>query len=216
MTEVDSTTCKKCAKCKSVKLRAEFNRNKSKPDGLGSECRACANAHSKKYHSENAQARIESMRARYRANPEEYKDRARKWEKENSQKRAEVKAAYREKYREKIKEFSRIDWAKHGDKRRANKKEYRANNPGIGAEHVRARQTRKVQAMPTWADREAIKALYRQSAFATRITGIEYHVDHYFPLKSDVVCGLHNEFNLRVVPATVNLSKANKMPTENL
>ena len=36
------TESKTCTKCGEVKPFSEFNKNKSKPDGLGSECRACA------------------------------------------------------------------------------------------------------------------------------------------------------------------------------
>lgn len=47
--------------------------------------------------------------------------------------------------------------------------------------------------------------LARQSS-----TGIEWQVDHIVPLQSEFVCGLHNEFNLRVISQSENSSKKNR------
>lgn len=43
-----------------------------------------------------------------------------------------------------------------------------------------------------------------------KITGIKHDVDHVVPLRSKLVCGLHNEFNLAVIPASENRSKGNR------
>jgi len=51
--------------------------------------------------------------------------------------------------------------------------------------------------------------MYREAQYRSKREGIDYHVDHIVPLQNELVCGLHNEFNLRVVPATVNLAKHN-------
>ena len=211
MAETNITTEKACAKCKAVLPLSMFNRNRTKKDGLGTECRPCANEHSKKYHKENHEAHLERGREAYSKNPESFKARARKWEFENKERKRELAAAYRAANREKIKEFSKADWAKHKEKRRAKKKEYRAANPERGAEHVRARQTRKQRAMPLWANREAIRAIYAKCREISLATGIKHHVDHYYPLKNPLVCGLHNEYNLRIIPAMDNLSKGNRI-----
>ena len=153
-------------------------------------------------------------RADYEKKTEKYKERARKWEQDNRLRVRELAAGYREKNREKIKEFSKRDWQLHGDKRRARKKEYRAANPWVDATNSRNRQTRKQNAMPTWADTIKIGKIYKACARITRTTGIKHHVDHYYPLKSDLVSGLHNEFNLRIITAFDNLTKGNTFPSE--
>lgn len=35
-------------------------------------------------------------------------------------------------------------------------------------------------------------------------------VDHIVPIKSQIVCGLHNEFNLQVIPSRDNRAKSNR------
>lgn len=43
-----------------------------------------------------------------------------------------------------------------------------------------------------------------------KTTGFEWHVDHIYPLCSKIVSGLHNPYNIQVVPAKWNLSKGNR------
>jgi hypothetical protein len=64
---------------------------------------------------------------------------------------------------------------------------------------------------PAWADKSKIRTIYALAQKLTRETGIEHHVDHIIPLKGKTVCGLHVENNLRVIPATENLKKNNRL-----
>ena len=43
------------------------------------------------------------------------------------------------------------------------------------------------------------------------LTNIKWHVDHIVPIKGTDVCGLHIWSNLRVIPASENLAKKNKL-----
>ena len=65
-------------------------------------------------------------------------------------------------------------------------------------------------ATPAWSDRNKVLEIYEQARKITELTGVQHHVDHVVPLTSKKVCGLHNEFNLRVIPATDNLKKHNR------
>lgn len=197
MTKTNTTTC--CVQCGGVKTPETCAKNKNRPDGYNAYCKVCAKIKMAATYQKHRERRREEGKTNYQKNSERDIARATKWASENKEKRREISKAY-------VK--------RNPETRHETSKKNRLANPGMYAEHYKMRQTRKRKAMPTWANRDAIKALYRQSAFASAMTGTQYHVDHYFPLKSDVVCGLHNEFNLRIVPATVNLSKANKMPQE--
>lgn len=69
-------------------------------------------------------------------------------------------------------------------------------------------------ATPIWRDRAAIRIIYEEARRLTRETGIQYHVDHYYPLQGDLCCGLHVHQNLRIITATENFSKHKKHPMD--
>lgn len=72
------------------------------------------------------------------------------------------------------------------------------------------RQRAKNKATPEWADLEQIKLIYFECQRISHETGIQHHVDHAVPLTSNTVSGLHNQFNLQILPGTDNLKKHNR------
>jgi hypothetical protein len=76
------------------------------------------------------------------------------------------------------------------------------------------------RATPTWADRRAIAAAYREARRLTRETGELHVVDHIVPKINPLVCGLHVPANLRVIHWRDNAVKGNTwwpdMPFEQL
>lgn len=68
----------------------------------------------------------------------------------------------------------------------------------------------KLRATPKWASEALILAIYEECQLQSEETGVPHHVDHVVPLISDIVCGLHCEDNLQVLPALENLSKGNR------
>lgn len=76
------------------------------------------------------------------------------------------------------------------------------------------------QATPPWADRGAIARMYKEARRLTEETGTTHSVDHIVPLRNPIVCGLHVDWNMRVIPLGPNLSKSNKhwpgMPFEQM
>jgi len=68
------------------------------------------------------------------------------------------------------------------------------------------------QQTPDWADRSSIRAKYAEAKWMSTKTGIEHHVDHFYPLNGDCVSGLHVPQNLRVVPARENAKKGHALP----
>jgi 3-keto-L-gulonate-6-phosphate decarboxylase len=84
------------------------------------------------------------------------------------------------------------------------------NRKAIVAFHARTRQANILKRTPSWADLEAIKALYVKARALTIATGIKHHVDHILPLKGKTVSGLHTHQNMQVITAAENLKKYNR------
>lgn len=75
-----------------------------------------------------------------------------------------------------------------------------------------AYRAQKLQATPIWADLEAIQWVYSEAQRLSEKTGTKHTVDHYYPLVSDIMCGLHVENNLQILTLSENSSKRNSIP----
>lgn len=73
----------------------------------------------------------------------------------------------------------------------------------------RLRRESEARATPPWAYRNDIRAVYMQRDAVTAKTGIQHVVDHIVPLLHPMVCGLHVEWNLRVITYDENNRKSN-------
>lgn len=93
----------------------------------------------------------------------------------------------------------------HKDRDAAKRKLWEADNKHILNARAAKRRFALRQAVPAWADLDKIALIYAE---AQKAPGL--HVDHIVPLQSDLVCGLHCEANLRVIPATENIGKGNR------
>jgi hypothetical protein len=74
----------------------------------------------------------------------------------------------------------------------------------------------RIRATVLWADFNEIRKVYREADRLTEETGIKHNVDHIIPLQHPRVCGLHVHFNMRPIPAGVNMSKSNNWNPDQL
>lgn len=136
------------------------------------------------------------------------------WRRRNAERLKEYRKAYGKKWRElkreELREYHRKWSALNVETVRAKNKAWKQANPDKRAAQVRGRQARLARAYPSWANKELIGAFYERARELTLLTGIAHHVDHIVPLRSPIVCGLHNEFNLQVLSAIENVKKHNK------
>ena len=92
----------------------------------------------------------------------------------------------------------------------ASGKEYRREAAHKENARIKRRQVAKLQAVPEWSDKAKVDWFYAEAQRLTEETGIRYDVDHIVPLQSKHVCGLHCEYNLQLLPSSVNRRKGNK------
>lgn len=77
-------------------------------------------------------------------------------------------------------------------------------NPAKALANVARRDAQKLRAIPAWADKDEIRAIYAAAA-ASRL-----EVDHIVPLRSPFVCGLHVSANLQLIASRDNKTKGNR------
>jgi hypothetical protein len=105
------------------------------------------------------------------------------------------------------------EWAKlNPEKVVAKTRRWQQRNPGK-CERVRSRRHLSVRT-PRWANRFFIQEAYDLARRRSKMLGEPWEVHHIVPLYHPLVCGLHVETNLSVIPARVNRSIGNAFPTQ--
>lgn len=80
--------------------------------------------------------------------------------------------------------------------------------------HSAKRRAAQLQRTPSWADMDAILAVYDAAHRLTVATGVQHHVDHEIPLQGELVSGLHVANNLQILTGTENSRKKNRFSIE--
>lgn len=147
------------------------------------------------------------------------------WRDKNRDKYRRQQAEYRVRNRDKIRARHKLWVAENVESNAAHKmkhylenkdayderaKQYWKDRPAEKAAHCANRRARKKNATPPWANLKRIERIYMLAAWASKFTKERLEVDHIHPLTSDVICGLHCEDNLQILPASENYSKSNK------
>ena len=153
-----------------------------------------ANAKSKGDYAKRNPDKVLAAKAAYRAkSKEKIAASAVSYKFRNLTKVKAYQTEYREKNKERVRNRTRA-WA-------------RANAGKVTA-YTRKHQTAKLRAMPAWANQFFIEEAYDLAQRRSAVTGFKWHGDHMVPLQGRTVCGLHCEFNLRVIPSSVNQKKS--------
>src|ERR1700745_2319657 len=183
---------KTCTKCGVLKNEDDFYRNGS---CFHAHCKACHKARVSVYQRENKVAHYEATRRWAIKNPHKARAYATRWAAENDEKFKNLKAQWRSKNVAELREKWKI-WAEN------NREKLRAKDM--------KRKAAKLRAIPAWTNLDKVEEFYFAADFLGMVTGDWYHVDHVVPLQSKLVCGLHWEQTLQVLPASDNLRKSNR------
>jgi len=99
-----------------------------------------------------------------------------------------------------------------------NNLEYRARE----LERLARRKKERKLSNVAWSNKELISQVHKARILIELETGIKHHVDHIIPITGvDIIgdpyiCGLNVHYNLRVIPASENMSKSNLYTDELL
>lgn len=184
----------------------QFYKRKDSRAGTRNECKICMRQKFKTHRDKNKEYYRE-----YRSNNREYFLEYNKQYRENNK---ELFKTYYKKRRENGDDSAEY-YIKNKDAILECHKQYRKNNKGKVNALTRKYQAAKLNAIPPWADLEAIKQVYmdcEEINLAAKTAGCTetFVVDHYIPLQGKLVSGLHVEANLQIITTAQNAEKGNK------
>lgn len=185
---------KTCTACQVIKPLDRFSKRASMPDGLQLQCKTCCAEGLASWRARNLERKRQMDRDYAAANRESARIKTQAWVKADPARKQRADRMYRIANLPQIRE-------KHSMYKKANRATYNA------AGSKRRAVLRK--AMPAWANLDKIEAIYRLAKILETFDGQKYHVDHVVPLQGELVCGLHCEANLQILPAAVNSGKRN-------
>lgn len=186
---------KRCPKCNEVKESVEFAKDKSRSDGLTSQCKVCRRAAFQKWYSENAGYEAAKSAERWAANREALCARMR---------------ALRAERREERNARQRAFTAAHPGHNTVHHARWARKNRAVMTAAQVERKARLTHQTPAWFDAAEVGAVYAFCQAWSKATGVPHHVDHIVPLKGSVVRGFHVADNLRILPARDNQRKGNR------
>lgn len=144
---------------------------------------------------------------RYRQrHPEKVKAAQKAWRENNR----EYDRARKERWREENPEYGKQWIAENAARMSELRKAWREQNIHRLLARDARRRAAKRNATPPWADNERIVQMYADAQVLSAELGVKFEVDHIVPLQGKLVCGLHWEGNLQIIPANDNRKKANK------
>jgi hypothetical protein len=179
-------------------------------------CVVCLKDHGDAARRSNPEAHRAKVRAYSKRHPERVAAKDARWRAANLDRAKSTSRRTAKQYYDRSPEQARAAsgrWQREHPEAVANYvRKARAKNPGKYRARVAARRASIKMAMPPWANREAIAAIYEECARLILLTDQKLEVDHVHPLIGRDFCGLHVDYNLQIIPAAANRRKSNRLP----
>ena len=213
-----------CTLCGESKPLDAFYSKKGRP-GVGSQCRVCVRARVVAWQEANPEKKVANHLKWRKANPEKLAAQAAKWKRANPERVKANNRAWQLTNPDRVKangdswqlankarkQATNAAWKKANAERvKAEASAYQKANRGMCNAKLARYRAAKIMATPAWANDFFIAEAYDLAKRREEVCGGKWHVDHHVPLNSKLVCGLHCEANLRVIPGVENISKGNR------
>lgn len=207
---------KYCNKCSCSQPVENFGKDRTTKDGLTACCKTCRNLMSSNWRKNNPDKAKKATAEWVSRNKDHVLELAR----ENSRKRREqlapgedagIQREWRLNNPENVKRHYQSRLKRHG---KARLNHINSVHRVINSEHYSKldadKRAKRLMRYVKWADHKKIAEVYAEARRLIQLNKEMYHVDHEVPLQGKLVCGLHNQFNVRVIKAKDNLSKGAK------
>jgi hypothetical protein len=189
---------KKCSICKENRNLTEYSKRSN--GTFQARCKLCDKEYHKTNYIKKRDKIIEKSRIYYYNNIDKVKETHSKYYHDNKEWLYPHHQAWFKANPEKYKEYHKKFQAK-----------LFLINPEYVLEKNANRRAMLKKAVPKWANRDNIRKIYKEAKEKSKKDNISYHVDHIIPLQNPFVCGLHVETNLRIIKASENHKKSNKL-----
>lgn len=197
-----------CTKCRLQKPLDQFHKFKHSKDGLKSRCKECNTRDAVEYAQRNHEKTAARIAEWQRANRDKCNANFLRWTERHPETHRLQSKARDAKRKENGKAQAWID--ANRDKVRAIKSAWKKRNLAWVASDASKRRAIQLRAVPGWADQKAIDQYYLIAGYLTAELGIEFHVDHVVPLRSEAVQGFHCQQNMSIALGSWNISKSNR------
>lgn len=186
---------KTCTFCKTCICISNFYKNSHSKDGLRSICKKCTDLKKAQYNCVNRDAVSKGSLS---------------WRNNNLDKVLLSIENSSKKNPGRVKEIH-IEWIRNNpEKAKARTKRWTSKNPDRVNKYKAERRAALLSASTSWANQFFIEEAYHLAKLREEVLGFKWNVDHIVPLKSRLVCGLHCEANLQVIPSIDNFKKGNR------
>ena len=203
--------CKSCKReTASAKIRADPDAHRAKQAVYRDANREHIKTYSAKYRAENIEKALGYESAYRLRNPEAVARSAAKHKADNPKAMALYSKAYKARHRDKVLAARLVYRVANKDRCNALTRAWNRLNQDRRLAAKAKRRAREKVAIPAWSNLRLVSDFYKTAKGLEMLLGEFYHVDHIVPLNSEIVCGLHCEANLQVIPAIENLSKGNR------
>lgn len=165
---------------------------------------------SKAWRLANKERYAATKRAYYEKNKTEIYLYKAAWAEKNKERLKKKRASSYLNNRQKILDRAAVWKIENPERFKKNQADWRIRVGHRRAAQVAARRAITLKGTPKWANQFFIDEIYDLAQLRTRHLGIKHHVDHIVPLRHPLVCGLHVENNMRVIPGAENLKKGNR------
>lgn len=208
---------KYCGTCKDPKPLDEFHKNKNGTGGRAASCKECAKARANKWHWDNHDEHLASMKQFREDNPELFRERSRQYRRDHPDYAREKNRRFREEHPEEYKARKKRDYEKHSDKYIRRVKNWKKTTKGKASVRAAAsrRHARQHQAEGFFTSEDLVAQYKRQKGKCywceKPMDPNDYEADHVIPL---VRGGDNWPTNIVCAHPSCNSSKGGKLPHE--